>query len=88
MKLYHATTPRKLARYIASGRIIQPVRGFTTPEAAKHWAVRHGRSIILEFDALRPWKLPDHHNRHGTAWWNEGDVVEWREITARGLINV
>ena len=75
--LYHATTPKKLKRYEASKRIISPVRGFTTEAAARYWAKRTGRSIIVSFATTRPYKLPDHHNKYGTAWWNEGDVVDY-----------
>lgn len=31
--LYHATTPRKMARYEQTGAILPPVRGFDTLEA-------------------------------------------------------
>ena len=74
MKLYHCTTPKKLKRYKASNRIIQPVRGFSTLEAAKKWCSLTGRTIVLSFEASNVWKLPDHHNKYGTAWWNEGDI--------------
>lgn len=78
MILYHATTPKKARRYRESGRIIAPVRGFTTVEAALAWCCKVGRSVVLEFSATAPHKLPDHHNRFGEAWWNDGDVREWR----------
>lgn len=77
MKLYHATTPKKARNYRSSGRIISPVRGFTTLTAAMAWACKVGRSVVVEFDADCPHKLPDHHNRFGDAWWNDGDVREW-----------
>lgn len=77
MKLYHATTPKKARKYRSSGRIISPVRGFTTLAAAMAWARKVGRSVVVEFDADHPHKLPDHHNRFGEAWWNDGDVREW-----------
>jgi len=80
MTLYHCTTPKKLARYKASRRIISPVRGFSTELAAKKWCELTGRTIILSFESETPWKLPDHHNRFGTAWWNEGDVLNYTEI--------
>lgn len=78
--LYHTTTPKKLQRYEISKRIISPVRGFLTKEAAEYWAKRHGRSILIMFKATKPWKLPDHHNRHGTAWWNEGDIETFEVV--------
>ncbi len=77
MKLYHATTPKKAANYRHSARIIAPVRGFTTLIGAMAWACKVGRTVIVEFEAERPYKLPDHHNQFGTAYWNDGDVLEW-----------
>lgn len=78
MKLYHVTTQKKAAAYRQSGRIIAPVRGFTTLQGAMAWGLKVGRTVILEFDSTRPHKLPDHHNAYGEAWWNDGDVAEWR----------
>ena len=77
MKLFHATTQKKAANYRHSKRIIAPVRGFSTLMAAMAWACKVGRTVIVEFDAPNPHKLPDHHNAYGTAWWNDGDVTEW-----------
>lgn len=77
MKLYHATTPKKAQRYRHSARIIAPVRGFTTLQAAMAWACKVGRTVIMEIDAPNAHKLPDHHNEFGHAWWNDGDVTEW-----------
>ena len=74
-KLYHCTTPKKLARYKASNCIIPPVRGFSTIEAATEWCRLTGRSIIVELPTTTVWKLPDHHNQYGTAWWNEEQVA-------------
>ena len=78
MVLYHATTPKKARRYREHGAIKSPVRGFTTLEAAMAWAMKTGRSVILEIECSQPHKLPDHHNRFGEAWWNDGDVRSWR----------
>jgi hypothetical protein len=80
MMLYHATTPKKVERYRQTGYIRKPVRGFTTPAAAMAWAMKVGRTIILEFDADKPHKLPTHHNEFGEAWWNDNDVINWRKI--------
>jgi len=77
MKLYHATTPKKIKRYKNTGVIFSPVRGFTTLLAAITWARRVGRTIILEFEAVKPHKLPDHHNTFGQAWWEDNDVRQW-----------
>jgi len=78
MKLYHVTTQRKAKKYRQSGMICSPVRGFNTLMGAMAWAIKVGRVVILEFDAEAPHKLPDHHNKFGEAWWNDGDVKEWR----------
>jgi hypothetical protein len=77
MILYHATTPKKAKLYRHSGRIIAPVRGFTTPAGAMAWAMKTGRTVIMEIQCPNPHKLPDHHNTFGEAWWNDGDVVDW-----------
>ena len=77
MKLYHATTQKKAAHYRHSARIIAPVRGFTTLLAAMAWACKVGRTVIMEIDAPNAYKLPNHHNAYGYAWWNDGDVTEW-----------
>ena len=79
-KLYHCTTPKKVQRYHQSGRIIAPVRGFSTIEAAMAWCIKTGRTIILEIDVEsdKVHKLPDHHNDFGTAWWNDGDISGWK----------
>ncbi len=78
MILYHATTPKKAKKYRETGRIIAPVRGFTTEVAALMWACKVGRTVILEIKCDNPHKLPDHHNRKGEAWWNDGDVYDWK----------
>jgi len=86
MLLYHATTPRKLARYRSSGRIITPVRGVTSHLAAQEWARKVGRTVILKIEGNVVHKLPDHHNQHGTAWWIEHDVETW-EIVSEHLVD-
>ena len=78
MKLYHATTEKKAKLYRHTGAILAPVRGFTTLQSATAWAMKVGRVVILEFEADNPHKLPDHHNQWGEAWWNDGDVKEWK----------
>ena len=78
MKLYHATSQGKAKQYRQTGRIIAPVRGFTTMQAAMAWAMKVNRTVILSFDTTAPHKLPDHHNRFGEAWWNDGDIYEWK----------
>lgn len=78
MKLYHATTQKKAKIYRESGCIKSPVRGFTTLMGAMAWAMKVGRIVIIEFEADKPYKLPDHHNQFGEAWWNDGDVKEYK----------
>lgn len=80
MILYHVCTPKKAKLYKESKRIISPVRGFTTLQAAMAWAIKVNRTVILEFNANQPHKLPDHHNRFGYAYWNDGDILDWQCI--------
>lgn len=74
MKLYHATTPRKAKKYRETGRICKPVRGFTTLQGAMAWAIKVGRTVIYEVEGNPAYKLPDHHNKFGEAWWIEKDI--------------
>jgi hypothetical protein len=78
MILYHATTPKKAKLYRETGHIIAPVRGFTSLQAAMAWAMKVGRTVIYQFDADDPHKLPDHHNAYGEAWWNDSHVYEFK----------
>ena len=69
-RLYHCTTPRKLAQYHATGRILPPIRGFDTMDAAKEWGRIRKRSLIVEVTPSSPvYPLPDHHQSEGLAWW-------------------
>lgn len=77
MRLYHVTTEKKAKQYRISGAIHAPVRGFTTLAGAMAWAIKTGRRVIIEFEAMNPHKLPDHHNKYGEAWWNDGDISHW-----------
>lgn len=80
-KLYHITTERKAKLYRQTGRIISPVRGFTTITGAMAWGLKiGGRKVILEITCNNAHKLPDHHNEFGEAWWNDGDVYNWKCI--------
>lgn len=74
--LYHCTTEKRAKHYYESRRIISPVRGFTTIEAALAWCVKTGRTVIYEIQAPNELthKLPDHHNKFGYAWWIDSDV--------------
>lgn len=74
MKLFHVTTPNKAKKYRESGKIISPVRGFTTLQAAMAWAIKTGRTVIYEIHGEPAYKLPDHHNEYGEAWWIDSNV--------------
>jgi hypothetical protein len=86
--LYHATTPKKVQLYHQSGKINKPVRGFTTLEAAMAWAMRTNRTVILRImgSSEKCYKLPDHHNCFGEAWWFDEDIKEWKcEISPKKI---
>lgn len=74
MTIYHVTTPKKARRYRESGCIKKPVRGFDTLMAAMAWAIKTGRTVIYSVEGYPSYKLPDHHNVFGTAWWIDCDV--------------
>lgn len=78
MTLYHATTPAKAKKYRDCGAIHGPVRGFTTLQAAMAWALKVNRTVIYEIFCEDAHKLPDHHNRFGDAWWNDGNVTDFK----------
>ena len=79
--LYHATTSRKLARCVATGAILPPVRGFDTLAGAQEWArLTNGRSVILRIEVEHPQALSDHHNAHGLAWWSPVACKTWERI--------
>jgi hypothetical protein len=77
MILYHVTTPKKAKLYRASGYIKSPVRGFDSLMAAMAWAIRVGRTVIYRFESDRVYKLPDHHNRYGQAWWADENITKF-----------
>lgn len=80
--LYHATIPKKVRLYHQSGKILSPVRGFTTLNAAMAWAMKTQRSVILKITGSsdKCHKLPDHHNSFGEAWWFDQDIESWKCI--------
>lgn len=79
--LYHATTPRKMARYEQTGAILPPVRGFDTLAAVEEWArLTNGRTIILRLEVEMTQALPDHHNEYGLAWWTPVKVGKWSRL--------
>lgn len=75
-ELYHCTTQKKAKGYRETGHIIAPVRGFDTMAAALAWCVKTGRTVIYRIPAGAEFchKLPDHHNRFGSAWWLDKNV--------------
>ena len=77
--LYHATTEKKARLYREGGRIHAPVRGFTTLMGAMAWALKVGRKVIYEVtqDESVCYKLLDHHNKYGEAWWFDLDVTDF-----------
>ena len=75
MKLYHATSEKMARRYHEAGGIIRPVRGFTTLLGAMAWAMKTGRKVIYVIEGEPAYKLPDHHNKYGDAWWIDSDVA-------------
>jgi hypothetical protein len=74
MTLYHATTPKKAKKYHQTGHICKPVRGFTTLQAAMAWSMKVGRTVIYEVKGEKAYKLPDHHNSFGEAWWIDNNI--------------
>lgn len=74
MKLYHVTTEKKARLYRNTGHINAPVRGFTTLQAAMAWAIKVGRKVIYEVEGSKAYKLPDHHNAFGEAWWIDENI--------------
>jgi hypothetical protein len=82
--LYHATTPKKAKLYRESGFIQKPVRGFDTLTAALFWAAKTGRSVIYEVSGDPAFKLPDHHNKFGNAYWIDENVPVERIKCVRG----
>lgn len=78
LTMYHAASKTGVIDYHNSGCIKSPVRGFTTFEAAMAWACKTKRTIILKVEGYDVHKLPDHHNKWGDAYWNDGDIKKWK----------
>ena len=74
MIIYHVTTEKKAKLYHSIGYIKKPVRGFNTLMAAMAWAIKTERKVIYQLEALEVYKLPDHHNQFGEAYWTDEDV--------------
>lgn len=79
MKLYHVTTEKKAKLYRETGFICKPVRGFTTLQGAMAWAMQVGRKVIYEIEGEKVYKLPDHHNEFGEAWWFDEDIYKFKK---------
>lgn len=47
MIVYHVTTKKKLAKYLAAGFILAPVRAWESAEAAERFSKQTDRKIIL-----------------------------------------
>ena len=77
MKLYHVASAKHAKQYRVTEYIRNPVRGFTTIEAALAWACKVERKVIYEVTGEPCYKLPDHHNRFGEAWWIDNDVTQF-----------
>ena len=74
MILYHVTTQKKAKKYKDSMKILKPVRGFNTLQAAMAWAIKTERNVIYQIEGEPAYKLPDHHNKFGEAWWIDSDI--------------
>lgn len=81
MRGYHVTTPKKLARYEATGCILEPVRFWVVWDSARAWAERTGRSVILQIEVPPglAYPLPDHKPR-GHAWWTDQIIRRWEKV--------
>lgn len=82
--LFHATTPKKFARYQTSRAILPPVRGFDTPMAAAEWGSDKHRTILvrLEVNPTLVQILPDHHRDSGLAFWTPERVEHFTVFIA------
>lgn len=77
---YHVTTPKKLARYVASRAILPPVRYWIYKSSAKAWAKKTGRTVILKIEVMGDsYFLPDHQPRMHAKWTNSF-VRNFKEI--------
>jgi len=77
--LYHVTTPATSVLYESAGCIKSP-GGFTTLLAAMACACKVRSTVIYEVECPNAHKLPNNHNKYGEAWWNDGDVTEFRRV--------
>lgn len=64
MVVYHVTSLKKFGKYLASGKILPPVRAWENVEQAERMSISTGRRIILrlKFPDNAP-KLEGHFNQ-------------------------
>jgi len=73
---YHVTTPRKVARYHATGAILPPVRFWPSEATARRWSKRTGRHLVLQIEVMTSYPLPDHR----PARWSPDLVRRWKQV--------
>lgn len=78
--LYHCASNKLARKYRLSGYIHAPVRGFDSFMGAMAWCIKVGRTVIYEIQSKQDatYKLPDHHNRFGSAWWIDANVEDFK----------
>jgi len=76
MILYHCTTDKKLKKYIATGCILMPVRGWNNIDSAKKWNKHTHRNIILKIHCGEVYPLPDHRPMFH-AYWTPENIYKW-----------
>ena len=79
---YHCTTPKKLARYAATGGILPPVRFWRSEGTARDWMSKTSRSVLLKIEVETGYPLPDHKPR-GMAWWSPEVVRGYLKMEER-----
>ena len=77
---YHCTTPKKIARYKATGGILPPVRFWPNEYTAQRWRRKTGRPVILKIEVNRSWPMPDHR----PARWTDEMIRDWKPAEGRG----
>ena len=85
MILFHVTTPKKAKLYRNSRMIKKPVRAFDTLMGAMAWAIKTGRSVIYKIESKNVYKMPDHHNQYGMAWWADENITRFSCIRTKGV---
>lgn len=78
MELFHVTTEKKAKIYRQTGAILRPVRGFNSLQGAMAWAIKANRTVIYKVSGSPAYKLPDHHNKFGDAYWIDEDIKDFQ----------